>query len=89
VSEASVTRSPRALWRRADAEVLVTLPEDEEVWRLSGGAAAVWLGLDEPSTAAELSEVLAEVYELPSATIAGDVDTALAELSSMGLVVSA
>ena len=80
-------RAPRALWRRAGTDVLATTPEAAEVWCLAGGAAAVWLGLNEPSTAEELVELLADVYQVAPENIDPDVTSTLERLSEMSLVV--
>jgi hypothetical protein len=87
VSGGMLRRSPQALWRRAGTEVVTTLPETEDIQELGGAAAAVWLGLDEATSAADLIGLLAEVYAIEPDAIAGDVEVAVAELVHVGLVV--
>ena len=86
MSERQLRRSPQALWRRADTEVVATLPEAEDIQELGGAAAAVWLGLDEPTSTAGLIRLLAEGYAMEPDVIAGDVEVAVAELVLVGLV---
>jgi hypothetical protein len=76
------------LWRRAGTDVVATLPDAKDVQELRGGAAAVWLGLDEPTNTAELTRLLAEVYTMDPAVIAGDVEVAVEKLMQVGLVVA-
>ncbi len=80
-------RSAEALSRRVGAEVLVTTPGDPDVHELSGGASAVWLGLEIPSTLPVLVGRLALGYGVRAGQISAQVEECVMTLLGLGLVV--
>lgn len=75
-----------ALSRRVGVDVLVALPGGGDVHQLSGGASAVWAGLEAPSTAPELVDRLAAEHGAVGADIGQDVRSCLATLRDLGIV---
>jgi hypothetical protein len=84
--ERQVGRASRALWRRAGTEVLATLPDEAEVKRLGGSAAAVWVLLDEPRSVADLVRELGDAYDVRPEEILEPVAGCVDELVAVGLV---
>jgi hypothetical protein len=76
-----IARSPDVLWRHGPDVILARDLRDREyhLLELAGGAAMVWLALDQPATA----EALASKYGVTS----GDVAEAVAVLDRHGLIV--
>jgi hypothetical protein len=79
-------RSDRVLSRRVGADVLVTIPGDEDVHELSGSAIAVWAVLETPRTLTELVGDLADAHAAQPAEIADDVEGCLLTLMAHGVV---
>ncbi len=74
-------RNPRVLWRSTSRGPVLLAPDHDQPELLGGQAAVVWEVLDEPLTAAEITEAARAV--IPEAD---DADGALAELMRLGLV---
>ena len=79
-------RSSDALHRRVGADVLVTRPGDPQMHELSGGATAVWDGLDASPTLAELVERLAAQHGMQGEQIGDEVEDCLEMLLDLGVV---
>jgi Coenzyme PQQ synthesis protein D (PqqD) len=77
-------RSPAALSRSFEEEVLLAAPGREAIDRLSGTAAAVWELLDVPRTLPDVVAALGHSYGADSATIARDVDGLVDDLLARG-----
>jgi hypothetical protein len=81
-----VGRARRVLWRRAGSEILAALPDESEIRRLGGSAAAIWVLLDAPRTVDELVGELGAAYDVPPEDIVNPVAGCVDELASLGLV---
>ena len=79
-------RSTEALSRRIGSDVLVTVPADERVHELSGGASAVWADLSEPRTVVELVGRLAQIHGVARDVVAGQIARCIDTFLALGLV---
>lgn len=79
-------RSGEALSRRVGVDVLVSLPSDDHVHELSGGASAVWEALRVPSDLDELVARLAVEHGMRPEEIVADVATCIGDLRELGVV---
>ncbi len=79
-------RSHRAIWRRAHDEIVATTSSDENVHRLTGGAAEVWRELVVPERPERLVELLADRYGVARADLQAQVAACVDELLALGLV---
>ena len=87
MSPASFRHAPGALTRSVGAEILVALPEGEDIISLAGTSAEVWHALGEGGrTLPDLVEALAKVHRAPPETIGRDVRALLTDLIERGLV---
>ena len=87
MSEVTWTRTPTVLWRRTPA-TLVRLDTDEGAPVTVGGPAAdLWTLLDEPTTLAEATELLAEAYSADPNQVRDDLARMLEDLEARGLVI--
>ena len=83
---ATYRRSPAALSRAVGTEILACLPEWDEVDLLSASGGAIWRGLAEPRTLAELTAAVANEYALRPTDVRGDVRGFVDLLVMRGLV---
>jgi hypothetical protein len=72
--------------RRVGTDVLVTIPSEDEVHELSGGANAVWRDLRAPRTVLDLVERLAIAHGTEPCHIEGQVVACLDTLLQLGVV---
>jgi coenzyme PQQ synthesis protein D (PqqD) len=79
-------RTSDALHRRVGADVLVTRPGDPQMHALSGGATAVWDGLDASPTLPELVDRLAVQHGMRAEQIGDEVEECLEMLLGLGVV---
>lgn len=87
MSRASFRHAPTALTRSVGEEILVALPEGEDIISLAGTSAAVWRALDEDGrTLPDLVDALARAHRAPPETIGRDVRALLTDLIERGLV---
>ena len=86
MSEPAFVRSPNALSRSVDGEILLAAVDREHVDRLSPSAGAVWALLDKPRTVSALVDDLSAVFDVTQGRIAQDVETLLSDLVSRGWV---
>jgi hypothetical protein len=85
-SQARYVRSAEALSRRVGSDVLVLLPEDDEMHELSGGATAVWEELREPRTLEDLVGRLSSRHGEQAGAIAPQIEACLESLVGLRLV---
>ena len=83
---ATYRRAPAVLSREVGTEVLACLPEWDEVDLLSASGGAIWRGLSEPRTLAELAAAVADEYDLRPADVRSDVRGFVDLLVKRGLV---
>jgi hypothetical protein len=69
-------------------EVLLAIPDGDDVVRLSVPASAVWLALDDPRDRASLLTEIASVFDVEPTEIADHVDRLVAELVARGWVLA-
>jgi len=87
VSWASFRHAPTALTRSVGEEILVALPEGEDIISLAGTSAEVWRALGEDGrTLPDLVDALAQAYRAAPETLGGDVRALLTDLIERGLV---
>jgi hypothetical protein len=79
-------RSSDALHRRVGVDVLVTRPGDPQIHELSGGATAIWDGLQASPTLRELVDRLAAEHGMQAGRIEGQVEDCLEMLLGLGVV---
>jgi hypothetical protein len=79
-------RSSDAQHRREGADVLVTRPGDSLIHELSGGATAVWDGLDVSPTLPQLVDRLSAKHGMRIEEIEGEVRDCLETLLDLGVV---
>ena len=79
-------RSPDALSRSVASEVLVCLPDWDEIDRLSTSGAAVWRSLARPRTVAELTAEVAGEYGVRTEAVRNDIRGFVELLVKRGLV---
>jgi hypothetical protein len=72
--------------RRVDADILVTIPGDEQVHGLAGGASAVWDELRTPRTLVELVDRLASAHGAEPSHIATQVEGCIDALLRLRVV---
>lgn len=78
--------SPGTLYRSVGGEVLVTAADHDDIKLLAGAGPAVWHLLAVPRTLPEIVETTAEMYDMPAAAIAADVEALMAELIGLRLI---
>jgi hypothetical protein len=86
MTEQRYRRSPTALSREVDGEILLARPDRNDFDVLPDTAAGVWNLLVRPQTALGLAAELADHYEEPIDRIATDVSALLEELVRRGWV---
>jgi hypothetical protein len=86
VNGVTFRRSDRALWRRAGTDVVAASPDGPVVHHLTGGASAIWRGLEEPGTVEAIVEDLATTFGVAPEALAPEVHACLNELVAVGLV---
>jgi hypothetical protein len=81
-------RRSDALWRRSLDTVIVLRPEADggDSLTIGGSGAAVWDGLAEPRSLADLVADLSEYYAADPAVVTDDVAALLADLEAAGYV---
>lgn len=79
-------RSDKFLATEIDDETILLDLDGGELFGLDGPARAIWQALDTVSNEAALVTLLSERYDAPSAQIAQDVHTFLAEMRDAGLL---
>lgn len=80
------TRSPEALSRYIGADVLVTIPGDEQVHELSGGASAIWEELRTPRDVVDLIDRLTSAHAAEPSLIATQVEECIDTLLRLRVV---
>ncbi len=80
------TRSSAAMTRRVGADTLVTMPADDAVHELSGGASAVWEELRNPRTVSDLVDRLAAAHGADAPAIAVEVEACIDTLVQLRVV---
>lgn len=83
MSDPGYERSPDVLWRNVGSEILLTRPNVDTTDVLSETAAQVWMLLEVPGTALEISERL-DGFAGRADEIAGGVRALLADLVRRG-----
>lgn len=73
-------RSPKALFRRVGADVILATPGREDFDSLSGTAGAAWELLERPHNLGDLVNQLAAVYGMQPQTIVSDVAALVLDL---------
>lgn len=87
MSRASFRHEPTALTRSVGEEILVALPEGEDIISLAGTSAEVWRALGEDGrTFPDLVDALAQAHQAATERIGRDVRALLTELIERGLV---
>ena len=86
VSEPLVKRSAGALSRAVGSSLLITSEARDEYQELSATARVIWDLLDEPTSAKQIAELLADRYRRPVSAIAPDVEAVVHRLIESGLV---
>lgn len=84
ISGVRYRQSPRVLSRCFAGEVILTLPDREDLHYLEGTAAVVWEALAQEVTASQLTDFLAEEFRVEAATIQEQVEVFLKELIANG-----
>lgn len=79
-------RSSEALERSFGGEVLLALPEREDVELLSGTASSVWLLLAAPTSAEDIVKRLARDFAVDLETVKADVEPLLRQLERGGWI---
>lgn len=79
-------RSPQALWRAAEHQVLVLPRGRQEPVILEGTGVALWAALDRPTTLPTLVATLAENFGADPASVERDVRPALDQLVALGVL---
>lgn len=79
-------RDVQVLWRRSGQRMVLLTPEGREPIVLEGVGAAVWQLLAEPASTAELVEVLAEHFDVPSTMVEQDLPDFLEALRDHGAI---
>jgi hypothetical protein len=79
-------RSPSALTRTVGDVVLIAIPEREGFEKLEGTSSVAWHLLEQPQTAPELIEEVAELYGLSPGEVGGPIETMLQAFEGRGLV---
>jgi hypothetical protein len=74
------------IYRSVGPEVVATVPEQDGFHHLVEAGSAVWHLLAVPRTVPELVEMTAEVYGMPEAAIASDVEVLVDQLIGRGLI---
>ena len=77
-------RNPATLWRRTTTGVVLLPPSLQEPVRLAGSAALLWDALEEPTTAADMTELLARACGEDPDRVRADIDDVLEELNAIG-----
>lgn len=77
-------RAPTALWRVVLDGVLVLAAADDEPLHVSSPGDVIWQLVAEPITFGALTDVLADLYDLSSATVQADIEPVLAVLLGNG-----
>ena len=77
-------RNPATLWRRTTSGAVVLPPRLDEPVRLAGSAALLWDALEEPTTATDLTELLARACGEEPDRVRPDIDRVLEELNAVG-----
>ena len=73
-------QSPRVLTRVVGDEVIIAVPEHDEVMVLSATGKAIWELIETPVTTSSVIGTLAGLYECPEDEISGDVESFLSNL---------
>ena len=79
-------RSTEAFSRRVGSDVLVTVPADDRVHELSGGASAVWADLSVPRTVVDLVDRLAQIHGVAREDVAGQISGCIDTFLALGIV---
>ena len=87
MSESTWTRAPTVLWRRTPATLVLLDAEDGAPVTVGGPAADLWSLLDEPTTLAEATELLAEADSADPSQVSDDLARMLEDLEARGLVI--
>ena len=85
MTAAAWRRAGATLWRRTTAGVVLLPPGAEQPVYLAGAAALVWDVLEEPTTAADVTDLLAQACAEDPARIRADIDAVLDELTALGV----
>lgn len=88
--DARFVRAPGILARRVGDEIFLFDSDDTTVLNLNALAGGVWALLEEPVSAREAGDVLAEAFaETPRVVVMADTEALFADLKRNGLIVSA
>jgi len=82
-------RKPDLVAAAMDGETVMMSIERGEYFGLGGVGSRVWELLDQPTTLAQLTQVICTEYEVDAATCRGDLQKFLADLLDNGLVAPA
>ena len=86
---ALLVRHPDMIAAEMDGETVMMSIERGEYFGLGGVGSRVWELLDQPTTLAQLTQVICTEYEVDAATCRGDLQKFLADLLDNGLVAPA
>lgn len=78
--------SPHVLEAEIDGDKSLYNPRTEKVTILNGTASDIWRLADGEHTVGEIIDLLAASYQVEAFEIAGDVESAIAQLSQAGLI---
>jgi hypothetical protein len=81
-------RNPALAWREIDDETIIISPNDSVMHELNDTGSFLWKNIDGKKSAAELAELLAEIYEVTPDVALADTQTLLEEMSSRKLLVT-
>ena len=90
-AETRYWRNPSFIYRRiVDELILVPIHQDvadmDCIYTMNPVGAFIWEQLEQPLTRAELHTALMDSYEADAATVAGDLERFLSEMTAIGAV---
>jgi Coenzyme PQQ synthesis protein D (PqqD) len=76
--------SPFVLQRKVGTQVLVTIPGDQSVHRLSGSAGVTWWLLESSMTVEQLVAEVASIYDMEPLEVSPEVEALVRDLADRG-----